>query len=123
MKQETPLSDQKNPRPLGRGEVKARIPGLPQDACDQLLQEICRQPQVKRVVLYGSRALDRHRAGSDVDLCLEAPTLNLGELMELGAKIDDLLLPWRIDLQLNHMIQHEGLRDHIERAGRVLWER
>ena len=26
MKQETPLSDQKNPRPLGRGEVKENIP-------------------------------------------------------------------------------------------------
>jgi predicted nucleotidyltransferase len=78
---------------------------------------------VQRVVLYGSRALGRQRSGSDVDLCLVAPTMNLAELLELGALLDDLLLPWRIDLQLDHLITHEGLRAHIERAGRVLFDR
>ena len=63
-------------------------------------------PGLRRVVLYGSRALGRHRSGSDVDRCL-----------------DDLLLPWRFDLQLDHLITHAGLRDHIQRAGVCLWER
>lgn len=31
-------------------------------------------------------------------------------------------LPWRIDLQLRHLIDHEGLQDHITRVGRVVWE-
>ena len=35
--------------------------------------------------------------------------------------LDDLLLPWRIDLQLGHLIDHEGLLDHLERVGQVLW--
>lgn len=99
------------------------IPGLPDAASEQLLQTISALPQVQRVVLYGSRALGRQRSGSDVDLCLFAPALNLGELLELGARLDDLLLPWRIDLQLDHLITHEGLRQHIERAGLVVWQR
>ena len=49
--------------------------------------------------------------------------MELGELLELGAALDDLLLPWQIDLQLRHLIAHEGLVAHIERAGQVLWER
>ncbi len=99
------------------------IPGLPELASAALLKTICAQPQVQRVVLYGSRALGRQRSGSDVDLCLVAPGMTLAELLVLGAVLDDLLLPWRIDLQLDHLISHEGLRAHIQRAGCVLWDR
>jgi predicted nucleotidyltransferase len=99
------------------------IPGLPESASEAILRTIGAQPQVQRVVLYGSRALGRPRSGSDVDLCLFAPAMNLAELLELGARLDDLLLPWRIDLQLDHLISHDGLRAHIQRAGRVLLDR
>ena len=99
------------------------IPGLPSEACDQVLAEIQKQTPVQRVVLYGSRALGRYRSGSDVDLCLTAPAMTLEQLLHLGAQLDDLLLPWRIDLQLDHLISHDGLRDHIQRAGVCLWQR
>ncbi len=99
------------------------IPGLPESASTAILKTIGAQPQVQRVVLYGSRALGRQRSGSDVDLCLFAPSMRLAELLELGSQLDDLLLPWKIDLQLNHLISHEGLRAHIQRAGRVLLDR
>ena len=49
--------------------------------------------------------------------------MELGELLELGAALDDLLLPWQIDLQLRQLIAHEELVAHIERAGQLLWER
>ena len=74
-------------------------------------------------MLYGSRALGRQRAGSDIGLCLVAPSMALGELLELGAALDDLLLPWNVDLQLRHLIAHEGLLSHLDRAGQLLWER
>ena len=98
------------------------IPGIPQADSQQLLELIRSHPHVEKVVLYGSRALGRQRAGSDIDLCLEAPSMALGELLELGAALDDLLLPWQLDLQLRHLIAHEGLLAHIERAGQLLWE-
>ena len=99
------------------------IPGLPEADSRRLLGLIQTHPSVKQVMLYGSRALGRQRPGSDIDLCLEAPAMTLGELLELGGALDDLLLPWRIDLQLRHLIDHNGLLDHLERVGQVLWER
>ena len=98
------------------------IPGIPQADSQRLLALIRTHPHVQKVVLYGSRALGRQHAGSDIDLCLEAPSMELGELLELGAALDDLLLPWQIDLQLRHLIAHEDLLAHIERAGQLLWE-
>ena len=99
------------------------IPGIPQTDSQQLLELIRSHPHVEKVVLYGSRALGRQRPGSDIDICLVAPSMELGELLELGAQLDDLLLPWQIDLQLRHLIAHEGLVAPIERAGQLLWER
>ena len=96
------------------------IAGLPQDATDRILVLLAERPAIQRVVLYGSRALGRQRSGSDIDLCLEAPEMGLDELLVLGAQIDDLLLPWRIDLQLRHLIRHPGLLEHIDRVGITL---
>jgi len=93
------------------------IAGLPQDATARILERFRERPAIQRVVLYGSRALGRQRSGSDIDLCLEAPDMDLAELMVLGAQLDDLLLPWRIDLQLRHLIRHPGLLEHIDRVG------
>ena len=95
----------------------------PQAVSQQLLELIRSHPHVQKVVLYGSRALGRQRAGSDIDICLVAPSMALGELLELGAALDDLLLPWNVDLQLRHLIAHEGLVSHLDRAGQLLWER
>ena len=101
----------------------ASIPGLPDNDSHLVLRCIEAHPAVQRVVLYGSRALCRQRSGSDVDLCLVAPTMTLAELLELGGELDDLLLPWRIDLQLLHLIDHPPLLDHLQRVGRVIWQR
>ena len=55
------------------------IPGIPQADSQWLLELIRSHQHVQNVVLYGSRALGRQRAGSDIDLCLEAPSMELGE--------------------------------------------
>ena len=99
------------------------IPGIPEVDSQQILKLIRSHPHVQKVVLYGSRALGRQRAGSDIDICLVAPSMTLGELLELGAALDDLLLPWNVDLQLRHLIAHEGLLSHLDRAGQMLWDR
>jgi len=91
--------------------------GLPAGALDQILGLLQSDPAVETVLLYGSRALGRQRPGSDIDLCLVAPTLGLGELLQLQARLDDLLLPWAIDLQLHHKIDHPPLLEHIDRVG------
>ena len=96
------------------------IPGLPAADSAAVLALLKQQQGIDQVLLYGSRAMGRNHSGSDVDLCLVAPSLQLEDLLLLGARLDDLLLPWRFDLQLKHRIDHPGLLDHIERVGVAL---
>ena len=43
--------------------------------------------------------------------------MGLAELLLLGAQLDDLLLPWQIDLQLRHLIRHPELLGPIAFPG------
>ena len=53
------------------------IPGLPDADSAAVLALLKQQSGLEQVLLYGSRAMGRHHSGSDVDLCLVAPSLQL----------------------------------------------
>ena len=91
--------------------------GLPDHAVRQLGELFGGDPRIQAVWLYGSRALGRERPGSDIDLCIEGPVLGLDDLYALENRIDDLLLPWKVDLSLMHKIDNPALLDHIRRVG------
>ena len=98
------------------------IPGIPERASAPLLQ-LCQQaPGVMEVWLFGSRAMGRQREGSDLDLCLVGKSITHVDRLRLMQAIDELLLPWSVDLVLRHELPPE-LLDHLVRVGRCLWKR
>ncbi|GAL00503.1 type I restriction-modification system specificity subunit S [Nonlabens ulvanivorans] len=54
---------------------------------------------------------------SDIDLTLVGNTLTLAQLYAIETALDDLLLPYKIDLSIFHKIENNDLIDHIERVG------
>lgn len=97
----------------------ARI-GLPQHALARLLSVLDAYPEIERVILFGSRAKGNFRPGSDIDLCVVAPLLSLSRRLALENALDDLLLPWKVDLIPWEEIDHPDLRSHIQRCGLLL---
>lgn len=91
--------------------------GLPGTALQALTECFAPRTDIEQVWLYGSRALRRYRPNSDIDLCLQAPTLTLQGLWQLETQLDDLLLPWQIDLSVWHQLNHPELMAHIQRVG------
>ena len=78
------------------------IPGLPQQACQRLLDVLQQSPKVQEVWLFGSRAMGRHREGSDLDLCLVGEAITHLDRLQLMHAIDELLLLWPVELALRH---------------------
>jgi predicted nucleotidyltransferase len=97
--------------------------GLPESAITAIQQVLSTHPDVEQAILYGSRALGRQRPASDIDLTLIGPDLNAASLARIDADLDDLLLPWMIDLSCQASISQPALLAHIERAGQVLYQR
>lgn len=73
--------------------------------------------EIERVLIYGSRAKGNYKPGSDIDITLIAPSLNNTDLLKIENKMDDLLLPYKIDISLFHQIENPQLIDHIHRVG------
>jgi len=88
---------------------------------DQLQKVFDAEAAVAEVILYGSRAKGSHRPGSDIDLTLMGAGLTTGWLMDLAVKVDDLLLPYEVDLSIFEHIDNPELIEHIQRFGKVVF--
>ena len=80
--------------------------GLPEEAIQEIQAALALYPEVKKAILYGSRAMGNFKPGSDIDLTLVGEKLTHNHLLGIMSDLDDLLLPWMIDLSLLDTIDH-----------------
>ncbi len=90
---------------------------------EKIIGEIAKCTRVARIVLFGSRAMGRHSAGSDIDLALFGKAISFEDVNAIYLRLDDLNLPYEFDLVVYDSIQHVNLREHIERVGVELYTR
>jgi predicted nucleotidyltransferase len=96
--------------------------GLKDEVIEQMQAVFQRYPVVERVILYGSRAMGNYRYNSDIDLTLVGQDLDLTTQFRIDEELDDLLLPYKIDLSIFHQIDNPDLLKHIDRNGVILYE-
>jgi len=94
--------------------------GLKPSILEKIRKVFAAYPEIDQVVLYGSRAKGNYRPGSDIDLTIKGDQLSLSQLMRMEQELDDLLLPYKIDLSLFYTIENQDLIDHINRVGITL---
>ena len=87
--------------------------GLKKETIEKINQIFARHKAVEKVFLYGSRAKGNYKKGSDIDLTLIGENLNLRLLNKISLDLDDLLLPYKIDLSIYDQITNSDLIDHI----------
>jgi uncharacterized protein len=98
--------------------------GLKESTIQKICTVLARYPQVDKAVLYGSRAKGNYRNGSDIDLTLYGEAnLNLQVFYRIMDEIDDLLLPYTIDLSIFSNITDAEVVAHIERMGVTFYEK
>lgn len=78
---------------------------------------------IEKVILYGSRAKGNFKSNSDIDLTFVGENLNLSILNQIEFELDDLLLPYKLDLSLFKQISNPDLVEHINRVGVVFYKR
>ena len=97
--------------------------GLTDSELKQLFDIFADHPHVGQAILYGSRAKGNYKPFSDVDITLVGHELTREDLNDILLAIDDLLLPYQVDLSLFHKLKNEALIDHIRRRGIVIYQR
>lgn len=97
--------------------------GLPETTTDTIRRILAEVPAVEKAVIYGSRAKGNYRPGSDIDLTLFGAGLDLDMLGQITARLDESPIPYQVDLSIFDRLDHAELREHIERVGKVFYER
>lgn len=97
--------------------------GLKENIIENIKNLLFGFPQVESVIIYGSRAKGNDQPGSDIDLTLNGNLLDLKILNKISLELDELLLPYTFDLSIFHQIANEDLIEHINRVGKIFYER
>lgn len=97
--------------------------GLPTATVEKIRAVFARFPQVERAVLFGSRAMGNFKPGSDIDLTLLGDNLDFWQMNEIAQALDDLLLPYAIDLSIYSKLSNGQLREHVDRVGLIFYDR
>jgi predicted nucleotidyltransferase len=97
--------------------------GLPDEAVEKIRGIFSLHPLVEKAIIYGSRAKGTYRNGSDIDVTIVGSRLDGAELARIENEMDELLLPYSLDLSIYAWIDNPDLVGHIERVGIALYSR
>ncbi|MDQ1363958.1 MAG: uncharacterized protein QG652_1820, partial [Pseudomonadota bacterium] len=97
--------------------------GLSPETLEKLNSVFARHNGINSVVIYGSRANGNYRAGSDIDLTIKGGDISFSEFMQIEDQMDDLMLPYKVDLSLYSQIGNAELIEHIDRVGVEIFSR
>lgn len=94
-----------------------RDTGLSEEDISRLVVSIRECKKVEDIILYGSRAKGTFKSFSDIDMTLKGEGLKRDDLYPILERIDDLYLPYEIDLSIYSDLDYQPLIDEIDRYG------
>jgi len=98
--------------------------GLSVETLEGMITAFVNIPTIEKVMLYGSRAKGNYRNGSDIDITLMGECLTLDNSVYLLMDIfEESSLPYSFDISIFKDIENKELVGHIERVGKVLYEK
>lgn len=97
--------------------------GLKKDTIEKINAVFEVHENVEKVLIYGSRAMGNYKKGSDIDLTLLGEGMRLKQLNRIHNELDELLLPYIFDLSIYDQIANPDLLDHIERVGKIFYQK
>lgn len=97
--------------------------GLKQEDIDKINHVFATYNCIDSVIIYGSRAKGNFKVGSDIDLTIIENSISFPQFLEIENTLDDLLLPYKIDLSLKREISNIDLLLHIDKAGKLFYKR
>ncbi len=92
------------------------------DSARAAIETVAAHPDVRSIIVFGSRASGDHDPRSDIDVAIEAPSLDRAALARLRDRIARLPTLYRISLtKLDTM--PNALKDRVLEQGVTIYER
>lgn len=101
-----------------------RTLGLKQSDIDNIISVLKKEPGIDKAIVFGSRAKQNHRDGSDVDLALSGSNLSRNTITRVSFLLnEETNMPYKFDVVNHNSIQSKDLLQHIDRVGKLIYSK
>ena len=98
------------------------IPGISAEICATLVQVFARFGTIEKVFLFGSRAKNTYKNGSDIDLAVFSSKMSGAEFSNLWNQIDALPIIFTIDILHWDALTNLALKEKIVSEGQLFYK-
>lgn len=96
--------------------------GLSEKNISEIKEILKKFPEIKTVVIFGSRSMGNYRPGSDVDMVIDGENVNLQTVLRFSSILnEESSLPFFFDVLSMRHIENRDLMDHILKYGKNLF--
>ena len=95
--------------------------GLPQRTIDELISYFKNKPEIELVKIFGSRAKNTYRNGSDIDFAIWSNDAE--QFFRIAGELDDLPTPYKFDVINYKTLTHKGMQNSIDNDGIIFYKK
>lgn len=105
-----------------RSEMIKPIGGLDKNLLESIVRIITSHKKVEKIILYGSRAVNRFKRASDIDLAIAGTRWTDDDAAVVKFHLEESLpTPLKFDVVLLNTLKKQGLVDDIREEGVVIY--
>ena len=98
--------------------------GLTQTDIESIIDVLRKFKEIKKAVIFGSRAKGNYKAGSDIDIAIYGNDITFDVISSLHwALEEESSLPYFFDIVDYTHLEHKELKAHIDRVGVIFYEK
>lgn len=98
--------------------------GIADKSFQLLLDTFIHYSQVEEVILFGSRAKGNYKKGSDIDLAIKGQECSANLALTIQSYMnEELPIPYEVDVIDYGSLNHQELKEHVDRVGIQLYKR
>jgi len=98
--------------------------GLSQSDIDYIVKVISEFSEIEKATVFGSRAKGNFKPGSDVDIAIYGENITFDTISAVHSRLEEQgPLPYFFDVVDYTHLNHKDLKEHIDRVGKVIFER
>ncbi len=98
--------------------------GLRDEDLDNIITTMQQFSEIEKAAIFGSRVKGNYKPGSDVDIAIWGKDISFSTLSRLHAILEEESpMPYFFDIVDYAHLNHEELKNHIDRVGIVFFTR
>lgn len=89
-----------------------------------ILKSLRAMPEIEKAILFGSRAMENYKKGSDIDIAITGKNINDKTVTRLSSILNQKLpIPYFIDVADYNSLSNIELKEHIQKEGKIIYQK